>query len=428
VNLNQAVQLFYNAGVGYSTAIQPYAKDLLFGLFLIEIIVNATQYMIEGQLDPWHFAGRFVRQFLTTGFCWWMIVNGFTIMMGVINSFSDIGQALTGAPNLSPQGVLYIGINEFITFMNSPGTSSIISNIELGIVEAVCALIILGCFLLVAAELILLLVKAYITCGLGVILLGFGGSRYTSSITEGYFTNAVRLGVKLLFFYAVLGIGLTIVNQFQAALAAACNPVPATVGLLGSYYVPPSAIVTTVCSGTLSTQDFVNFVVIAVIFAVVVVFVPEYASDLVGGSLALGLQRAVEAAMLARTVSRITSPITGAIGGLARAMSGSDERKSSGETPHVQAAMATAAARAGSSASNEAATQPLSPFNGQQPGYNVRNGHALTASPEAAQNSGPGQLTYQPGKPGQHTKDIAVDITDLQERSGEGDPNDNDSA
>jgi hypothetical protein len=58
----------------------------------------------------------------------------------------------------------------------------------------------------------------------------------------------------------------------------------------------------------------------------------------------------------------------------------------------------------------------------------VRNGNALAASPEAAQNSGPGQLTYQLGKPGQHTKDIAVDITDLQEGKDEGDRNDNESA
>jgi hypothetical protein len=56
----------------------------------------------------------------------------------------------------------------------------------------------------------------------------------------------------------------------------------------------------------------------------------------------------------------------------------------------------------------------------------MRNGYEVTASPAAAQNSGPGQLTYRPGQPGQHTKDIAVDITDIQNRNGNG--NDNDPA
>ena len=54
----------------------------------------------------------------------------------------------------------------------------------------------------------------------------------------------------------------------------------------------------------------------------------------------------------------------------------------------------------------------------------MRNGNAVTASPEAAQNSGPGQLTYQPRQPGQHTKDIAVYITDVQNRNGNGEDND----
>ncbi len=43
---------FYNAGVHYSAAIQPYALKLFFALFLIDIIVTWIQYSAEGQLDP----------------------------------------------------------------------------------------------------------------------------------------------------------------------------------------------------------------------------------------------------------------------------------------------------------------------------------------------------------------------------------------
>ena len=69
------------------------------------------------------------------------------------------------------------------------------------------------------------------------MLLGFGGNRFTASAAEGYFTSVIRIGVKLLFFYAVLAIGMQLVAQWEAALAAACNPVSATVPLITSYYV-----------------------------------------------------------------------------------------------------------------------------------------------------------------------------------------------
>ena len=80
-----------------------------------------------------------------------------------------------------------------------------------------CALVVGAAFLIVAVELLLTLVKAYLTTGLGVILLGFGGNRFTASAAEGYFTSVIRIGVKLLFFYAVLAIGMQMVAQWEAA-------------------------------------------------------------------------------------------------------------------------------------------------------------------------------------------------------------------
>jgi len=77
-----------------------------------------------------------------------------------------------------------------------------------------------------------------LTTGLGVILLGFDGNRYTASASEGYFTNVIRIGVKLLLFYAVLAI----VAQWEASLAATRKPVAKTVPLIASYYAPPAGM------------------------------------------------------------------------------------------------------------------------------------------------------------------------------------------
>ena len=180
-SLDTIATQFYTAGVNYSAAIQPYALKLFFALFLIDILTTWIQYTAEGQLDPSFFLGRMIKHVLSGGFVYLMIINGFIWMYLVIQSFSQIGSAISGLPALSPQSVLQTGLNMTNTLINSPTTSGVISSLELALVEGFCALAVGAAFLMVAVELLLTLVKAYLTTGLGVILLGFGGNRFTAS-------------------------------------------------------------------------------------------------------------------------------------------------------------------------------------------------------------------------------------------------------
>jgi hypothetical protein len=71
-----------------------------------------------------------------------------------------------------------------------------------------------------------------------------------------------------------------------------------------------------------------------------------------------------------------------------------------------------------------AATKVLNPFNGQPPGYNYRppdssNPRGPQLPPPPNNGSGGGAaLEYQPGRPGQYTRDIAVDVTGSQNGNG----------
>jgi type IV secretion system protein TrbL len=427
-SLDNITTQFYSAGIHYSAAVQPYALKLFFALFLIDIIVTWIQYTAEGQLDPSFFLGRMLKHILSGGFVYLMIVNGFSWMYLVIQSFSRIGAAISGLPALSPQSVLQAGLSMANTLLNSPTASGMISSLELALVEGVLALVVGAAFVIVAVELLLTLVKAYLTTGLGVILLGFGGNRFTASASEGYFTNVIRIGVKLLFFYAVLAIGMQLVAQWQAALAAACKPVSTAVPLITSYYVPPSKIMTTVCSGTISTTDMLDYAALAAVFAVVTVAVPSMAAELVGGTVGLALAHAFEAAYVAQTIVR---PIVNGLGGIKKGvegLAGMMGGKAGGgerEEAAMQSILAQHQRRTSAEAAASAATTVLNPFTGTPRPYNgpspSPNGPALPPPP----NNGPGsggavQLGYEPGRPGQHTKDIAVDVTELQNRNGKG--------
>jgi type IV secretion system protein TrbL len=317
-----------------------------------------------------------IKHVLSGGFVYLMIINGFSWMYLVIQSFSRIGAAISGLSALSPDSVLQAGLSMAGTLLNSPATSGLIASLELAFVEGFCALAVGAAFVIVAVELLLTLVKAYLTTGLGVILLGFGGNRFTASAAEGYFTSVIRVGVKLLFFYAVLAVGMQLVIQWQAALAAACKPVSTTVPWITSYYLPPTSIVTTICSGTISLSDMLGYAALAAVFAALTVAVPSMAADLIGGTVCLALAHAFEAAYTAQTIARIVNPITASLRKVSEGVASlSRGRDGAGGDP-VQTAMQDILTRHQREKSLEAgrlaATTVLNPFDGRSPGYNYR--------------------------------------------------------
>jgi type IV secretion system protein TrbL len=304
-----AVQ-FYTAGTKYSAAIQPYALKLFFALLLIDILVTWIQFSAEGQLDAPHFLGRLIKHMLAGGFVYLMIVNAFPWMNAVLKSFSAIGAAVTGLPALSPQTVLQIGGNIASTIFNAPANSSFMTDIELAIVQSVSAFFVLLSFVITAAMLLLTLIEAYLVVGGGVILLGFGANRFTAPAAEGYFGYVIRIGVRLLFFYLVLAIGVQMANEWSAAITAACKPVSAALPWWTTYGVPPSSIITTVCSGSISVTDMLDYTALAVVFMIVCIAVPYTAASIAGGTIGLALSHAFEAAFIAQTVVR---PINSAL-------------------------------------------------------------------------------------------------------------------
>jgi type IV secretion system protein TrbL len=191
-NFNDIAAQFYAAGTKYSSAIQPYAIKLFVALLFLDILVTWIQFTAEGQLDASHFLGRLIKHMLSGGFVFLMIVNAFSWMTAVVKSFSTLGAAVSGLPALSPQTVLQLGGSIATIIFNAPANASLITNIELAIIQSVSAFIVLLSFVISAAMLLLTLMEAYLVIGGGVILLGLGANRFTAPAAEGYFGYVIR--------------------------------------------------------------------------------------------------------------------------------------------------------------------------------------------------------------------------------------------
>ena len=316
---------FTAAAQAYANGIQPYATKLFAALLFIEILVTAIQYMTD-QGDAPRYIGRLFRHLFSAGFIYLMLINAFPWMTGVMKSFSAIGAAVSGVPNLSPSTVLDLGGQMAETIYNTPASTGMIPNFSMALGQTVAAFFILLSFTIIAALALLVVIEMYLVVGGASILLAFGGSRFTAPIAEGYFGYVIKAGVRLLFFYLVLGIGVKIATQWNSALVAACVPATTTLPWFSGLGAgPPSSIITKVCSAPMNWPLLLNLVANSVILAIITTVVPSTAAGIVSGTAGLALNQAFEAAFIARTIIQPISSMMQAVGNKAvRALGGSD--------------------------------------------------------------------------------------------------------
>jgi P-type conjugative transfer protein TrbL len=358
--LNGVVAQFNIASAHYAAAIQPFATKLFVALLFIDVLVTALQFALD-QGDAPHYLGRVFKHVLSGGFIYLMIVNAFLWMGYVLQSFSRVGTSVSGMPHLDPGTVLQVGGNMAQTIFDSPASASLMPNLELAIVQSISAFFVLLSFVIAAAALTLTLIESYLVVGGAVLLLGFGGSRWTASIAEGYFGYVIRVGTRLLFFYLVLGIGMQIANQWQTAILAACHPVSTALPWYATYGAPPKAIMTTVCSNVVPVHAMLNLTAMSIVFLIVTLAVPYTAASIVSGTVGLALSHAFEAAYLART---ITTPVVSALRSASRYATDTVTSSRQGE---LESRLAYGRDAAASVRPFNAATAPLAPAHNHKP-------------------------------------------------------------
>ncbi len=318
---------FTSAAAAYALAIPPYALRLFLGLLFIEVLVTAIQYMIDQAGAP-RYLGRTFRHLLSAGFIYLMLVNAFPWMAAIIHSFGTIGATVSGVPNLDPTTVLAVGTHMAETiYKASINNSGLVTDLAVVIGQTAAAFFILISFAIIAALALLVVVEAYLVIGGASILLAFGGSRFTAPIAEGYFGYVIKVGVRLLFFYLLLGIGMKIAANWDAVLTAACAPTTTTLPWYATYGVPPTKIITSVCSAPMNWGLLLSLVANSIILTIITTTVPSTAASIVSGTVGLALTHAFEAMYIA---NKIVNPMLNgirAIGSNAvRALGGNDGR------------------------------------------------------------------------------------------------------
>lgn len=206
--LNDVTEEFMRASSGWASTISTYATWLFWTLATISLVWTFG-FMVMRKADIGEFFAEFIRFTIFTGFYLWLLRHGPEYAMDIIRSLMTIGSKAGGVDTLNPSTPISIG---FDIISKASKNVSIFKPADSLAIVIVC-LIILLCLATVAANVLMVLVTAWVMAYAGMFVLGFGGSRWTSDIAIGYFRAVAGIAMKLLAMTLMIGIAMSVMNN-----------------------------------------------------------------------------------------------------------------------------------------------------------------------------------------------------------------------
>ena len=228
VGLSPVIKTFQSVTQGWYHAIFTDALGLFAALFGIEVTWLAVTWMIGGK-DVHDIFSSFVKKLLSIGFFYTVLESSSQWVPWILGGFKNVAVTAGGEPVTTVGFIAMTGIRAFVLCVeagpmamahDSASFWTDVWNLNLGgaassleqfgsadigtvsgiglLVGAIVGLILLFSFTYVVLELVAVQLEGMIVLSVGVIMLGFGGARWTAHFVQSYMQYAVAVGVRLM--------------------------------------------------------------------------------------------------------------------------------------------------------------------------------------------------------------------------------------
>lgn len=212
--LDEVADRFMTQSATWGATITTYATWLFWTLATISMVWTFGMLALR-KADIGDFFAELVRFTIFTGFFWWLLENGPRFAMDIVNSLRDVGAAAGGVTRtLTPSTPLDIAFDIIVKAGKSYSVLHPIDNLAIFLTT----LAILACMAVVAANVLLALVTAWVMAYAGIFVLGFGGARWTSDIAINYFRAVAGIALKLMTMTLLIGVAVAVMDGFHADL------------------------------------------------------------------------------------------------------------------------------------------------------------------------------------------------------------------
>ncbi len=207
--LDQIGQQFVTRFQSIESTLRGFALRL-FGLLVIIEFAWAAMGLAFRQADFGEWAALLVNQIMFIGFGLALVTFGPAWAGAIVASFQQAGSqasaAAGGGAILHPSDVFGAGMNiaaKILEHMSAlrPGEA---------IGFALCGVVVIVAFALICAIMILTIVSGYAIVSMGVLFMGFSGSRWTRDLAMKVIMGVVGIGAKLMVLQIIVGVGASL--------------------------------------------------------------------------------------------------------------------------------------------------------------------------------------------------------------------------
>lgn len=212
--LDNALLKFQTAAAGWGPYILARASWLFWTLATISLVWTIGHLALR-RAEIGEFLGEFLSFTLMTGFFWWLLTNGPTFALQIIDSMQRIANHASGlGSTTSPSRVVDLGFDLLHRVLTQSTIWSPVDSM-FGLVMSSIILVVLA---LIGVNLLVLYVSTWILAYAGIFFLGFGGSRWTSDMAIGYYRTVLALGAQLAAMILLIGIGYSIITNYYSLM------------------------------------------------------------------------------------------------------------------------------------------------------------------------------------------------------------------
>ncbi len=205
--LNQITNEYANLSVAWLDALLPLAQHTFVLLATIELAWSGIWWAFIARKDE-NLIANLVHKVFVIMFFYTLLLFAPSWISFIVSGFITAGSTASGYSSLNPSSVLQVGLDTSVLIWETINSSFSWHETPLDLYMA--APFVAIAFAVIAGFMVVTLVEAYLVIGGGVLMLGFAGSRWTATLAEGYVLYAVKVGVRLLVLYLLIGAGMSL--------------------------------------------------------------------------------------------------------------------------------------------------------------------------------------------------------------------------
>jgi len=250
------------------------AKETYTNLALITVAWTFISHLLKKGVDAVEANMEFIRTFIFLYLFFLLIWNYDSWLPLIFQTFKNVGQTIVtvdyGGGNIAnsikkidnPGEIINAGWSIAGNILDTAKKAGGLTAIGLWLVAVGCSAVILFCFGRIAVELVLIDIGSRIILLAGIFMLGFAGSAWTRPYAEKYIAAMFNVGIKMMFVYMLIGIGLSLTNGWASLVASA----------------PPDKMI----------ETYVAVVMATFVYYMLCLRLPDIASSMLSGSFSLG--------------------------------------------------------------------------------------------------------------------------------------------